>query len=750
MRRLFEGDHPRVAMSLNNLGHFYWELRRPAEAEGYFRDAVEMYRRVYKGDHADLALGLNNLGAACNDQGKLPDAERWYRDALDMFKRMHRGNHPDVALALNNLGMACSRQGRLAEAEDHARAAVDMYRALDLGDHPRVAFGLTNLAGLLHTWGKLADAEGPAREALAMNRRLLVAYARQKSEGEALSLLPTLPLSRATFLTIAVDRQADPAAVYAEVWADKAALARVYEHRQLSACAAATGPDAARVVADLADARRRRAELLLAPAPKDPAVSKKRDDDLAGYAGRIETLDADLRKLLPTVGRADRLARATPADLQRELPPDTVFVDFLAYTRMSRDPGAAGPKGDSGTRCYAAFVVSRDAVRWIDLGPAKPVEDNVGFWLDAITGPTGRVPADLPGRVRDLVWAKVRAAFPTGTRRVYVAPDLALTGLPWVALPGDRPGTVVLEEFAVGVVPHGPALLDGLWAPDAAPAADRARALVVGGVDFGPAPAPVAGAGPKAWVPLPGAKAEAEGVAALARGRNLDPRVLAGADATADRVLGELPRVRVAHLATHGFYAPDPTARKAFDLDERLFAVRGGERVGPAARSPLVQSGLVLAGANRPDTPGRGLVTGEALVDRDLSGLDLAVLSACETGRGEAVAAGEGAFGLQRAFHVAGCRNVVAGLWKVDDDATAALMAEFYRNLWGRGLDPLDALREAQLALYRNPGQIPKLGEGFRQFGTAKSPAVPAPAAVPGDKAHPRLWAAFTLSGPGR
>src|SRR5213592_3937367 len=70
---------------------------------------------------------------------------------------------------------------------------------------------------------------------------------------------------------------------------------------------------------------------------------------------------------------------------------------------------------------------------------------------------------------------------------------------------------------------------------------------------------------------------------------------------------------------------------------------------------------------------------------------------------------GEGVFGLQRAFHLGGCRNVVASLWKVDDDATAALMAVFYHELWVNGAPPLQALRRAQLALYRHPAEVPAL-----------------------------------------
>ena len=116
----------------------------------------------------------------------------------------------------------------------------------------------------------------------------------------------------------------------------------------------------------------------------------------------------------------------------------------------------------------------------------------------------------------------------------------------------------------------------------------------------------------------------------------------------------------------------------------------------------------MLAGANQPTDADNGILTGEAVAGLDLDGMDLVVLSACQTGLGEA-AAGEGVFGLQRAFHIGGARNVVASLWKVNDEATAALMNLFYYHLWEKGESPLEALHHAQLELYRNPQGVPAL-----------------------------------------
>ena len=152
--------------------------------------------------------------------------------------------------------------------------------------------------------------------------------------------------------------------------------------------------------------------------------------------------------------------------------------------------------------------------------------------------------------------------------------------------------------------------------------------------------------------------------------------------------------------------------------------------------------------------PDGGVLTGEGIIGMQLNHLDLAVLSACETGLGD-VAGGEGVFGLQRAFHVAGARNVVASLWQVEDASTAALMTLFYRNLWQEKLPPLQALRKAQLYLYRHPEEIPKIAiaRGPRLDVIAKAPDTPDPKKPESDskkRAAVRQWAGFILSGSGR
>ena len=101
--------------------------------------------------------------------------------------------------------------------------------------------------------------------------------------------------------------------------------------------------------------------------------------------------------------------------------------------------------------------------------------------------------------------------------------------------------------------------------------------------------------------------------------------------------------------------------------------------------NPLLRSGIAVAGANNAlkfgDTErSGGIVTAEKILSLKLRGTDMVVLSACDTGLGK-VKAGEGVYGLRRAFTQAGTRSLVMSMWQVPDQETKELMVEFYKNI---------------------------------------------------------------------
>jgi CHAT domain-containing protein/tetratricopeptide (TPR) repeat protein len=706
----------------------------------------------------------------------LAGAEPFLRDALAMRRQIYSPEHyplghPDLGRSLNNLSIVLRAQGEFTAAEPFARQALAMFERLYPREHypsghPDLAQNLSNLGGLWHARGDVAAAEPLLRRALAMYQDVLDVLLAGSSEAEALNHLAQLPMTRDAYLSVTRERPDSAAATYAALWHGRGAVARWLSQRRLAARAS---DDKARdLVGRLAAKRQALARALLARTALSPDQVRR----VRTLSAEKEQLEKELARCLPTFARLLRSARSSPDRLGEQLPEGVVFIDLLRYTRITYDPGRPGEKGEQRIASYVAFVLTRGReVRRVELGPVGPIERAIAAWRGALAGdgpkpepaPAPRSEAgtgELPqSRLRRLVWEPLARQLPPGTRTVYLVPDGALTRLPWGALPGRKAGTVLLEEHALALLPHGQLLLEALGAGRSKEVV-RDRLLVVGDVAYdrapvGPPPeeerrSRAAGLGGKrTWAPLPATARELKHVRALAGARPVLAR--SGAEASTEQLLLDLPGARWVHLATHGFFA-DGRVRSALRLAEKDFALGWqGERVGVGARSPLVLSGLVLAGANRPvndsEKENGGILTAEAIAGLNLDSLELAVLSACETGLGE-VADGEGVFGLQRAFHVAGCKNVVASLWKVDDEATAALMGLFYHKLWQEGLPPLDALRQAQLTLHRNPERIARLarlrGPDFTK--EAEAPAPPGPAA----RAPTRLWAGFVLSGAGR
>ena len=120
--------------------------------------------------------------------------------------------------------------------------------------------------------------------------------------------------------------------------------------------------------------------------------------------------------------------------------------------------------------------------------------------------------------------------------------------------------------------------------------------------------------------------------------------------------------------------------------------------------NPMHRSGLAMAGAQRtlqawakgevPPIENDGVVTAEEVGGLKLRGTWLVVLSACDTGSGEA-RAGEGVMGLRRGFIQAGAQNLLMTLWPISDETTVQIMLDFYDAAFKSGNAP-QALADAQ------------------------------------------------------
>ena len=143
------------------------------------------------------------------------------------------------------------------------------------------------------------------------------------------------------------------------------------------------------------------------------------------------------------------------------------------------------------------------------------------------------------------------------------------------------------------------------------------------------------------------------------------------------------------------------------------------------------KSGFFLSMLDADGKPQNGFITIEDVYSLHVP-VDLVVLSACSTGLGKDVR-GEGLIGLTRGFMHAGASSVVASLWKVDDEATAELMKNFYANMLQKNMAPAEALRAAQNTVRQNPlWQSPHFWAGFTLQGEFKEPIkLPAPAGTP-------------------
>lgn len=178
---------------------------------------------------------------------------------------------------------------------------------------------------------------------------------------------------------------------------------------------------------------------------------------------------------------------------------------------------------------------------------------------------------------------------------------------------------------------------------------------------------------------LPGTEIELNELTTLMKENNIKFAAFDGATAT-EEAIKKIQSPQVLHIATHGFFLPQSQAKDKFE-------------------NPLLRSGLLLAGCQKKlqvadNSREDGVLTAFEASTLPLYRTSLVVMSACETGLGE-VKNGEGVYGLQRAFFMAGAEQLLMSLWKVDDQATQQFMVSFYKE-WIGSQNISKAFRQAQ------------------------------------------------------
>ena len=381
---------------------------------------------------------------------------------------------------------------------------------------------------------------------------------------------------------------------------------------------------------------------------------------------RQDAAEKALNKRLDAIGAKLPQDPIRPAQL---LAPREAVVNYFITRqwkadRQSKDPLAA-------TLLYAIVETAQSEPRVVDLGdPGKMVDTSVRTEIARLRTMQATAPdlderaLDTKGRFQNLharLFAPLEAMLKDKTT-LYVVPDGFLFAVPFSLLP-DADGGLLEDKFAIRMLTSP----DALIAIHARETLDKQGAmLLAGGIEYG-VPGPMQ---------LPATRTEIEAIAKLARARGAPVEMLSGRGVSEGVLREAIGKARIAHLATHGFYH-DSTA---------------------SGLDTLWQSGIVLSGAGDSRWPLRddkdGYLYAFELMDWDLSGLDLLVLSACETGRGDESFV-SGLRGLPTALGIAGARRALLTLWPVADEGTANFALRFYEHL-AEGLTYSDALRQTR------------------------------------------------------
>ena len=713
--------HSLTRTIVGNFGMLYHDAGLYSKAKKMFEAEVGIAGELEHASPEHLGMALNHLGLVQLRLEEYSEA----RESLEKALHLLRSDSPEsellIASVLNNRSLVDLETGHYADAEASLREVCNI-RSKALGEgHPDYEMAIYNLATCLIPQRRFAEAAALLERAAAIDDVLLEQVFCISSEEERLALTDIVRQRFERFLCVLSEMfDSDGAARLSAfdlvlrrkcIVLDAAAAQRHAVHAERH-------PELRDEFAQLSKLASEISRMVM-DGPGSTALTAHQQQ-IAELRRRAARIEADLSSRIPEMRAIILRRKGSRNTVAASLPAQSALLEFVRVDAIKLLVGP-GWTADRWYRprylCFVLLDGRPEDVQAIDLGDADEIDAAIASARKAMIeeGLQMGLPSRLALRsARQAIFDPIEKLL-SGRKRLIVSPDGDLAILPFETLLGES-GQPLVDEYSFSYVTNA----RDLQRTDDVQSDEKPSILVLVDPDYDlrsgstkrrPESSEsreeitrnLVGRGMH-FTPIPGTREEGKRIGALLR-----TVPISGAQAL-ERVVKAAHAPRILHLATHGFFLSQEG--EATDAAASAIQQRAGTSMEATrtlrdlahVENPLLRSGLALAGANSwlagaslPEDAEDGLLTAEDVSGLNLFGTELVVLSACETGLGQ-VQAGEGVFGLRRAFALAGASTVVMSLWQVPDQETVELMETFYKRLLA-GDRPSHALRDAQLAM---------------------------------------------------
>lgn len=798
--KVLRADHPDVGLSFKEISRIYDRLRDYPKSLDYQERALKIYLKAYGADSPKTAELYNELGTTYDALSDNEKALEYQIRALTIDEKKLAAEHPSIAFICCDIAYSYDNQHNPLKAIQYNFRALDIMEKVFGPEHPNV-FPIWNLFGrIYYEMGKFQEAlqccnhlldiqlkaydyEQPAfidtyahitllhyeqqnADMIIYAKKLMEAIVRGNfsvfyipQEKLRLNLLNNRRKAASLCFSVVFSEAAqfNESDLYAFELGTKNLVAEA-SFMQSSMASRDKTSEYAEKYSALKGLQNLYAKYSLEGFPK----SLKRED----LERQILDGEIALAPYYRTIDFKLHMQQATPGAVQKKLPDHAALLEYGRYYHFSKEPVTQEQTG-AGER-YFVFIVRKDSIRLFELGDNRKIDELIEQVRLQLTKKedVGEILNSLYRCLIGPVENELKEI-----RQLFIAPDSELFKSPFELLTNDSGEWLSQRIPAISYVSTG---RDILRFSGKAAAEPSHNITIIANPEFNLDDREIQLSGNN--------KDEDRGFDGHLRAENIHnipftametdliaglfdsetATVLSGSRATKSTIK-RFNSPSVMHLSTHGFAFP-PQDEDVPQKAELFGHTNRGSRV-EKARNPMLRCGLLFAGirnwldgATLPEEIGNGILNGLDVLTLDLSGTDLMVLSACQTGLGD-IQTGEGIQGLRRAFELVGVHTLISTLWEVDDLASAILMTAFYKNLLKNSLSKAAALAAAkeytrtvtpkQLLLDGWDVYIDKLmNKGFMKQAIQLKNILDGEFG-PTPFAHPYFWAGFVLQGEG-